>query len=486
MVNNIFAHIMLRNMGAPESDCKHLTAFKQEMYLMDKSEAHMLALLLHWPTGNEDACILDLSAMIKRTQDLYKQAYAKHFRTRYLRPLFFLGKGQELNRIVHRTVLEGSALQAMKNWSDEKIFQDPWVKEHLLKVRGEIREYRLFATVDGKEIEVVANLQNSLWRKRKVSFYLGFTIKGPVAFAIQTETADTKELLSEMDSSKPCGLLKFGACGDEMDARNFPKLKPEVNRVDEVQTYSLQSDAGNYECSVSGLRWVCKEEVSFKYKFLSWEEHMRSPVCKDYMPAGPLMDITVTTGQIEEVHLPHSVCIDQTSTFSGQFAVLHVVPCCDVVEDVPKVTSSHIKFLQPTFPPRGVMIRKMAGIPFYYDVLIYKTNKEFLTLDVYVVPCDSALRQEVEEKQKSSGSILILNPSPDKSMQMGEHVSLTTDQADAIIQPSARELRYESIFFEVLIRNADSDFTLRLQSGKDTLWTCTIHKGDYQNQSAEH
>ncbi|XP_034006102.1 sterile alpha motif domain-containing protein 9-like isoform X2 [Trematomus bernacchii] len=470
MVNNIFAHIMLRNTGATKSDCKHLTAFKQEMYpiLTDKPEPHMLALLLHWPTDNEDTCILDLSAMIKRTQDLYKQAYANHFRTRYLRPMFFLGKGQELNRIVHRKALEGSVLQAMQDWSDEKIFQDPSVKEHLLKVRGEIREYRLFATVDGKDIEVVANLRNSLWRKRKVSFYLGFTIKGPVAFAIQTETADKKELLSEMDSSKPwpCGLFKFGACGDEMDARDLTELKPEVNRVDEVQTYSLQSDAGNYECSVSGLRWVCKEKVSFKYKFLSWEEHMRSPVCKDYMPAGPLMDITVTSGEIEEVHLPHSVCIDQTSTFSGQFAVLHVYPCCDVVEEVPKVTLSHITFLQPTFPPRGVMIRKMAGIPFYYDVLIYKTNKEFLALDVYVVPRDSALRQEVEEKQKSSGSILILNPSPDKSMQMGEHLSLTTDQADAIIQPSSRKLRYESIFFEVLIRNTDSDITLRLQSGK--------------------
>ena len=85
--------------------------------------------------------------------------------------------------------------------------------------------------------------------------------------------------------------------------------------------------------------------------------------------------------------------VDQNSTFSGQFAVLHVDPCCDVVEEVAKVTSSHIKFLQPTFPPRGVMIRKMAGIPFYYDVLIYKTNKEFLALDVYVVPRDSALRQ---------------------------------------------------------------------------------------------
>ncbi|KAK1889669.1 NACHT LRR and PYD domains-containing protein 1 [Dissostichus eleginoides] len=176
------------------------------------------------------------------------------------------------------------------------------------------------------------------------------------------------------------------------------------------------------------------------------------------MPAGPLLDITVTTGQIEEVHLPHRVCIDQNSTFSGQFAILHVDPCCDVVEEVAKVTSSHIKFLQPTFPPRGFMWCRA--------ILLYD--------------------RKWKKSKNSSGSILILNPGPDKSMQMGEHVSLTTDQADAIIKPSARELRYESIFFEVLIRNADSDFTLRLQSGKETHWTCTIHKGDYQNKSAEH
>ncbi|KAK5848251.1 hypothetical protein PBY51_005881 [Eleginops maclovinus] len=484
-VNNIFAHIMLRNMSATlPPDCKHLTAFKQKLHPIPtaKPEPYMLALLLHWPTDPGDTCNLDLSTLINHAQQLYKQAYAKHLRARYLRPLFFIGKGQGLDRIVHRNVLEGRQLETMQflQQSDEKIFQTPWVKKHLLKVRGEIQEYKLFVTVNGKKIEVAVNLQNSLWKNRKVCFYLGFTIEGPVAFAINTETAEQKEKLPERDTSKqqPPYSLKFGACCSEMDARDLTELDPEVNRVDDVQTYSLQSDAGNYECRVSGLRWVCKEKVSFKYRFLSWEDHMKSP-CDGYTPAGPLMDITVTTGVIEEVHLPHSVSVDQNSTFSGEFAVLHV-DASDVLEKVPKVTSSHIKFLQPTFPPKGVLIRKMEGIPFYQDVLIHKTSKEFLTLEVHVVPRGSA-QQEVEGKQKSCGSMLILKQSLDKSMRIGDPLALTTDQADAIIQPSDQEFGYESLSFEVFIRNADSDFALRLGSGENTVWTGTIHKGDYQN-----
>ncbi|XP_029311268.1 uncharacterized protein LOC115024031 [Cottoperca gobio] len=351
-------------------------------------------------------------------------------------------------------------------------------KNTFLKFNGETRNYRVYATIGGTSIEVDANLRNSLWRKCQVSFYLGFTIKGPVAFAIHTKTAEKG--ISRMDTSE------FGACSGEMDSKDLTKLQPAVNRVDEVQTYSLQSQAGNYECSVSALRWVCKEEVSFKYKFSSWDEHMKRPICTDYMPAGPLMDITVTAGKMEEVHLPHWICVDQNSTVLDKFAVLHA-DTFDVLEKVPEVKSSHIKFLQPTFPSRGVMIRKELGLPFYYDVLIYKTNKEFLTLDVYLVPRDSALQQDVEQKQKSCGSILILKPGPDKSVQLGDHFSLTTDKTDANIQPSTRELRCDGRnYFEVFIRDADSDFTLRLQSEQNTVWTCTIHKGDYQSQTTDH
>ncbi|KAM6894570.1 sterile alpha motif domain-containing protein 9-like [Lycodopsis pacificus] len=208
---------MLRNMGAiSPSDCKHLAAFKQRMPLIpnDSPELHMLALLLCWPTGSEAKCVLDLNEFIRRMHRSYEVAYKIHFRSRYLRPLFFIGNGEDLNRIVHRKVLENLFLQQNEetkqdwsnDWSKEEIFKVPEVQARLVKVEGVVRNDRVFASIDDEEIEVDANRQNSLWRPRRVSFYLGFTIRGPVAFAIQTKPAaedKTAEEISGMDRSEP-------------------------------------------------------------------------------------------------------------------------------------------------------------------------------------------------------------------------------------------------------------------------------------------
>ncbi|XP_040886803.1 sterile alpha motif domain-containing protein 9-like isoform X2 [Toxotes jaculatrix] len=199
LTNYILAHIMLLNAEVQfHSKLKYLTAFKRKLPLSpnDTPEAHMLALMLYWPTDSKKKCDFDLSKLVQDMRRSYEQAYETYFRSRYLRPLFFIGKGQDLNRIVHRKVLEGLFLDQEKeeindksNWNNEKIFQDPKVQERLLRVEGVIQNYTVYATVGGTEIAVDANLRNSLWKPRSVSFYLGFTIRGPVAFGIQTKAA---------------------------------------------------------------------------------------------------------------------------------------------------------------------------------------------------------------------------------------------------------------------------------------------------------
>ncbi|KAG7239275.1 hypothetical protein INR49_029377, partial [Caranx melampygus] len=210
---------------------------------------------------------------------------------------------------------------------------------------GVARNYGLYATIGGREIEVDANLRRSLWKSRQVSFYLGFTIRGPVAFDIQTK-------LTEKDHN--------------------PKM----------------TDA---------------------------------------------------------------------------FAVLHVDTCGDFVEQATEVTSSHVKLFQPTFSPRGVMIRMKLGF------------------------------SKVERTETSRGSVIIPKPSPDRSLQMQDHFFLTTDTNMADVQPDKLKLRYERRnYFEVFIRDADNDFSLKLEnkqkknSEKDTVWICTIRKGDYQTQGLHH
>ncbi|XP_036969069.1 sterile alpha motif domain-containing protein 9-like [Acanthopagrus latus] len=202
LINYIFAHIILKHMGImfSRSFYRFLGEFRQKMPLSpnDGPEQHMLALLLYWPTDSKGKCDFDLNELIHRMHCSYENTYKTYFRSRHLRPLFFIGKGEDLDRIVHRKVLEESFEKNKEpiqnwayNWNNEDIFQD-----RLLKIDGVVRNYKLHATVGGTEIQVAANMRNRLWKPRQVSFYLGFTIRGPVAFGIQTKTAEKGNILS--------------------------------------------------------------------------------------------------------------------------------------------------------------------------------------------------------------------------------------------------------------------------------------------------
>ncbi|XP_014882172.1 sterile alpha motif domain-containing protein 9-like [Poecilia latipinna] len=199
-VNFVLATIMLANKNKPISsyDYKNALKLRKPPSSVTQAEYHLLSLLLSWPT-NEDKPVPDLYQLIKSASHAYEREYKTMFRSRYLRPLFFLGPGVSLNRFVHRRVLEilwtKDALQESNtNWKNESIFRDSIVEERLLKVEGAVRNYRVYARFRGTEVEVDANRRDCLCRSGHVSFYLGFTIKGPVAFSIRR-----RELVTEGD-----------------------------------------------------------------------------------------------------------------------------------------------------------------------------------------------------------------------------------------------------------------------------------------------
>ena len=74
-----------------------------------------------------------------------------------------------------------------------------------------------------------------------------------------------------------------------------------------------------------------------------------------------------------------------------KFAVLHINDCGDVVENVSEVTATHVKLNEPAFSPRGVLMKFGFPVKYKCKMLIYQTNKEFLTLDVYLIPRDPGL-----------------------------------------------------------------------------------------------
>ncbi|XP_076742259.1 uncharacterized protein LOC112432184 [Maylandia zebra] len=272
------------------------------------------------------------------------------------------------------------------------------------------------------------------------------------------------------------------------DCSDWTNLEPEVNSTDadEAPTYSLQSAAGHFECRVSGLRWVCKGKTSFQYQFRSWEGHMERMESRQYMPAGPLMDVTVTAGKLNEVHLPHWICIDDIPDILDTFAVLHIDDCGDVVEKVSEVTPTHVKLTEPIFSPRAVLMKLGIPVKIGCNVLIYQTNTAFLTLHVYLIPRDPGLQQVIKQREVPHGYRAILKPDPEKSLKILDRFTLTADVDGAEICPEDLKLRYPSgkpNFFEVYTENPDGNFRLKLTSKKDLqpVWTCTVRKAEYQS-----
>ncbi|KAM9426206.1 sterile alpha motif domain-containing protein 9-like isoform 2-T3 [Pholidichthys leucotaenia] len=486
--NYIFAKIMLTNMEGILSSSDNQSDFRQKMSLATemKPEFHMLKLLVFWPTDDEDKQDTDLHQLIKNVQHSYEQEFKTLFQDRYLLPLFFFGKGEGLNRFVHRRTVEiwwtqDALKDANTNWKNENIFKDTVVQEKLLKVEGVVRNYKLYATFRETETEIHANRRDSLWKSGKVSFYLGFTINGPLAFSIQRTTTE----------GPPRKLL--GASGNETESSEWTKLEPEVTIMDEVYTYSLHCEKGLYECSLSALRWVCEGRVSFSYRFRSWDEHVNKPVCINHIPAGPLMDITVTAGKMEEVHLPHWFCIDKNVSRSDAFVVLHVDADGDFVEQVSEVTPSHVKLNKPVFSPKGAMILKKLGfkVKIFFDVLIYMRIRTKLMLHVYPMTRDPALQQAVETEEKDNGFRRIRKPSPTKPLRRNSDVSLSADTDGATIRPDNRTLTCTwstQNFFEVEIDKSESEFSLILkdkQKGtmENVVWSCTILTDDIETKN---
>ncbi|XP_078027609.1 uncharacterized protein LOC117265273 isoform X4 [Epinephelus lanceolatus] len=383
-----------------------------------------------------------------------------------------------LQKVVTRTSLMEKLLETLKDLSYGELEQFKHVlqRTRMKKDLPEISSQRMEMADRDEIVELM------------VEIYGEQSVEVTREVLMEMNRTDLAERLPEISSGSKgsSGSSELEGCGSvTQDSSDWTKLDPEVNctDADEAPTYSLQSGAGNFECSVSGLRWVCKEKVSFKYQFCSLSGHLERIESMKYMPAGPLMDITVTAGKLDEVHLPHWICIDDNPTILDKFAVLHIDDCGDVVEKVSEVTSSHVKLSEPVFSLKMVLVKLGLSVEINCKVLIYKTDTPFLTLHVYLIPPDPVLKQELEN---IDGYKRIRKPHPVRPLKMHDWFTLTADLDGAKICPETLMLIYESTepnFFEVFIKNPDTDFVLKLQQKNELqpLWTRKIKKDEYQS-----
>ncbi|XP_051948600.1 sterile alpha motif domain-containing protein 9-like [Xyrauchen texanus] len=158
-----------------------LLQFWEKQKYDSSPEFYLLAILLFWPDGAQPPGNPNAPDLKKCVQDMrhsYKRTYQKHLRSRYLVPLFFFGK-EGLQRLVYRSRLNQTDLNWLTN-GDESV-----EIEGLQRIRGEVRNHMIFVLRENNEMEVSAHNPASVYKSGLVSFYLGFTIRGPVAFNIR-------------------------------------------------------------------------------------------------------------------------------------------------------------------------------------------------------------------------------------------------------------------------------------------------------------
>ncbi|XP_028993382.1 sterile alpha motif domain-containing protein 9-like [Betta splendens] len=306
----------------------------------ESPESCLAAVLKEWSMDNQDNSP-NLKPLIQKTKHSYEAAFGKYFRSRYLCPLFYLGREIVPANTIHGLVENQDKTEKFINYmiNKDRIFRDVRVQQQLFKCEGRVENYRIITNVGGCDIRMKANMQESTWVPRQVSFYIGFTISGPVAFGIQTKPdgrPSTREASNSPENTRP-----------------WVKVKPKDTTRSNVKTYSLQCEAGRFQCTVSDLRWVCSRKVSFAYQFKSWEDHEQKlkEVC--YNPGGPLLEIKVTDGKFDDVYLPYWICAT-----SEKFAVLHSKKNGTFLEQVSEVGPSHVRLFHPSFTTNGVIIKE--------------------------------------------------------------------------------------------------------------------------------
>ncbi|KAL7841544.1 hypothetical protein SRHO_G00252350 [Serrasalmus rhombeus] len=257
---------------------------------------------------------------------------------------------------------------------------------------------------------------------------------------------------------------------------------------DRQACYRISSPAGGYECSVTGLRWVSDGDVSLMYHFTDWEPYIEALKRMQYEPCGPLIDITIISGVLNEVHLPHFACLGSSPSLNDQVRVLDVQDSGMFLETC-ELTRFHAKLLHPTFSPKGFLVRTGFPVKVHCEVLIYRTLIAHLTLHIYLVPCDAKIIQNVDKKEQED-TVKIPKPGPERSLTMRSWYKIETKRENEYfsskIKPERLKLRYSPIkYSEVYIKNAKDDFELHLiNEEKKSIWDVEIRAEEYGKTSS--
>ncbi|XDV42471.1 hypothetical protein PO909_011127 [Leuciscus waleckii] len=180
------------------------------------------------------------------------------------------------------------------------------------------------------------------------------------------------------------------------------------------------------------MRWVCDCVVTLQYRavggaFLNGE--LGKLQCNRI---GPVIDMTVISGKLEEVHLPHYACLGESDPSLKDAVKVLTVEDEGITTEPVQLTRFHAKIVQPSSSIATVIVSRIKRLYEHCDLLLYMRSKDPLILFIYFFPYDDYEKEKVEKTEKSNEPIK--HPKPDRPFRMKTPHFLTIP--GALIHPN--------------------------------------------------
>ncbi|XP_045070251.1 protein NLRC3-like [Coregonus clupeaformis] len=228
---------------------------------------------------------------------------------------------------------------------------------------------------------------------------------------------------------------------------------------------------GRYECTVSGLRWVCERDVILKYHFRNWYPYSHLLKDMQYGQGGPLLDITMELGT--------------NPSLRNEMKILHVEEHGVSVEEVHEVTRFHAKILHPKFSAISVILSYIFSwnIDVHCELMLYMTvKKETLIPRLYLFPSNPSQIQAVEQQEKSQGSSRVLISRPEQAFKLNRYFRLNIPCSTYINPQKIHLIHRDSTpsFFKAVVKMTGVDIEMELFGDDERIaWKEVVSQDEY-------
>ncbi|XP_051769468.1 NACHT, LRR and PYD domains-containing protein 1 homolog [Ctenopharyngodon idella] len=280
--------------------------------------------------------------------------------------------------------------------------------------------------------------------------------------------------------SEQSGLdLHCQSCVHIVDSDQWVQVEPSVCRDEAGSKFRISTQAGRFECSRTRMRWVCAGDVTLQYRavdgrFLSAE--LKRLQCERI---GPVIDVTVISGKLEEAHLPHYACLAESDPSLNDAVKLLSKRNEGVSLQSVELTRYHAKILQPSFSLTTLIISWIMKWEEHCSLLLYMRCKDPLILHIYFFPVnDTCSKEKVEHIEKSSHPIS--HPRPNRPFRMKTPHLLEVPGASVHpVEGISFRTDVDPNFFKVKqLQDGDVQMNLIREEDKKSVWTATIWKDE--------